>query len=184
MFLETYYIIMNSTEILIQEITKEISLYIPIALLIFDSCRCLCNFIIFTSEELKTNSCALYFLCTAIIELPTFSFDLISRLANNRFGSTLFSTNKIYCNIRSYLIITLLALITYMILLATIDRFMSTRNEVRYRSCSQLKVAYRITPVMIIIVIVSFSHMLIFFDFYPSCIAQPENYAIFFIVFI
>jgi hypothetical protein len=79
-------ITMSSNEVLIQRITKEVSLYVPITLLLFGSCGCLCNFVTFTSKQLKTSSCAFYFLCIAFIELPTFYFGLISRVANDRLG--------------------------------------------------------------------------------------------------
>jgi len=72
MFLDKHHIIMSSDEIFIQQVTKEMSLYMPIILLIFGTFGCVCNLITFT--------------------LPS--------------------------------------LITYMILLTTIDRFMSTEIEV------------------------------------------------------
>ena len=175
---------MSSGEILLQRITREISLYMPIALLIFGTCGCLCNFITFTSKELKNSSCAFYFLCIAIIEFSTFYFGLISRLANDRFGSTLFSTNQIYCKIRSYLIVTLPSLVTYMILLTAIDRYMSTKDEVRYRAFSQLKVAYRVAPLTILLTMILSSHMLIFYDFYPACTARPGLYALMYSIYL
>lgn len=160
------------------------SLCIPIILLMFGSCGCLCNFITFTSKQLKKSSCAFYFLCTAIIELPTFYFGLFSRLANDRLGSTLFTTNPWYCKIRSYLIVALPSLVTYMILLSTLDRYMSTNSQVFYRSFSQLKVAYRTAPLVILVIMILSSHMLIFFDFYPSCTARPGLYAIIYSVYL
>ena len=175
---------MLAGEILIKQITSEMALYIPIILLIFGSCGCLCNFITFTSKQLKKSSCAFYFLCTAIIELPTFYFGLLSRLANDRLGSTLFTTNPFYCKIRSYLIVTLPSLVTYTILLSAIDRYMSTKSQVYYRSFSQLKVAYRATPIVILMTMMFSSHMLIFFNFYPACTAQPGLYAIIYSVYL
>ncbi|CAF3914316.1 unnamed protein product [Rotaria magnacalcarata] len=65
-----------------------------------------------------------------------------------------------------------------MILLTTIDRFVSTTAEVRYRSFSQLKVAYRVAPIVIIVSLLSSTHMLVFYGSYPSCTAQSGTYAI------
>ncbi|CAF0746664.1 unnamed protein product [Rotaria sordida] len=175
---------MSSNEILIQKIAREMSLYTPIILLIFGSYGSLCNFITFTSKQLRTSSCAFYFLCTAITELIAFYFGLISRLASDRLGSTLFLTNVAYCKIRSYLVVALPALVTYMILLTTIDRFMSTTNQVRYRSFSQLKVAHRIVPIVIIISMILTSHMLVFYNFFPACTAQPGIYSVVYSVYL
>ncbi|CAF2770092.1 unnamed protein product [Rotaria sp. Silwood2] len=175
---------MSSNEILIQRIAREMSLYTPITLLIFGSCGSLCNFITFTSKQLRTSSCAFYFLCTAITELIAFYFGLLSRLAGDRLGSTLFTTNVAYCKIRSYLVVALPSLVTYMILLTTIDRFMSTTAQVRYRSFSQLKVAHRLAPLVIIISMILSSHMLVFYNFFPACIAQPGVYSIVYSVYL
>ncbi|CAF1565317.1 unnamed protein product [Rotaria sp. Silwood1] len=175
---------MSSSEILIQRITREMSLYTPITLLIFGSCGSFCNFITFTSKQLKTSSCAFYFLCTAITELIAFYFGLLSRLAGDRLGSTLFTTNSTYCKIRSYLVVALPSLVTYMILLTTIDRFMSTTTQVRYRSFSQLKVAHRLAPLVIIISMILSSHMLVFYNFFPACTAQPGIYSVVYSVYL
>ena len=175
---------MTSGELLLRQITREISLYMPIMLLIFGTCGCLCNFITFTSKDLKNSSCAFYFLCIAIIEFSTFYFGLISRLANDHFGSTLFATNLIYCKIRSYLIVTLPLLVTYMILLTSIDRYMSTRDEARYRAFSQIKMAHYVAPLTILLTMTLSIHMLIFYDFYPSCTAQPGLYALIYSIYL
>jgi formate-dependent nitrite reductase membrane component NrfD len=71
-----------------------------------------------------------------------------------------------------------------MILLTIIDRFMSTTTQVRYRSFSQLKVAYRMAPMIGIISMILSSHVLVFFDFYPSCIAKPGIYSIFYSIYL
>lgn len=168
---------MSSDEVLIQRITKEMSLYVPIILIVLGSCGSLCNFITFTSKQLKRSSCAFYFLCTAILEFIAFYFGLISRLANDRLGSTLFATNVAYCKIRSYLVVALPSLVTYMILLTAFDRFMSTTAEVRYRAFSHLRIAHRAVPIVIIVSMLFSSHMLIFYNFFPACTAQPGIYS-------
>ena len=89
----------------------------PFALLFigtFGSCG---NFITFTSKRLRNNSCTFYFLWTAIFELLTICFGLISRIAH-QFGSKLQNESKIYCKIRYYFALTFPSVATYLLLMA------------------------------------------------------------------
>jgi hypothetical protein len=175
---------MSSSELDLQLATSwmtTISLFILISM---GSFGCLCNIVIFTSKKLKTNSCAFYFLCTAIFELCILCFGGISRLAAEHFGSTLLNENRIYCKIRSYLITSMSTIATYFVLLAAIDRCMATSAHARYRAFSQIKIARCVALATIIIVMVVTIHALIFFDLQPSCIPQPGVYSLFYSIYL
>ncbi|CAF1252113.1 unnamed protein product [Adineta steineri] len=158
-----------------------ISLFILIPV---GSFGCLFNIIIFTSKQLKKNSCAFYFLCTSLFELCILCFGGISRLATEHFGSTLISQNRMYCKIRSYLMTAIGTIAVYFVLLAAIDRCMATSIHVRYRAFSQIKIAHRIVIGTIIIGIVISIHSFIFFEPQLGCIPQPGVYALFYSVYL
>ncbi len=158
-----------------------ISLFLLISFGLFG---CVCNIIIFTSKKLKKNSCAFYFLCTALFESFILCFGGISRLATEHFGSNFINENRIFCKIRSYLITTLGTVATYLLLMAAIDRCMTTSIYVRYRAFSQKKIAYRIVLITIIITMIINIHVLIFFDLQPTCIPQPGIYAVFYSIYL
>jgi hypothetical protein len=175
---------MNSAEVNLQLATNWMSTISLFILIIFGSFGCLCNILIFTSKRLKKNACAFYFLCAALFELFILCFGGISRLATEHFGSTFINKNRIFCKIRSYLITTLGTIGIYFILMAAIDRCMTTSIHVRYRAFSQIKIARRVVLSTIIIIMIMNIHALIFFDPQPTCIPQPGIYALFYSIYL
>lgn len=155
----------------------------PFVLLTFGTLGCLGNFLIFTSKRLRKNSCAHYFLCAAVFELLTLCFGLISRIAD-QYGSLLQRQNRMYCKFRSYLTFVFPTTVTFLLLMATFDRCMSTSTSTRLRRWSQLKVARIVTVVVFLMSMLACSHIFVFVDHYPACSAQPGLYALFYIIFL
>jgi len=176
--------IMGSSELDLQLATNwmtTISLFILIFLGVFG---CLCNIIIFTSKKLKKNSCALYFLCTALCDLFILCFGGISRIATEHFGSTFLNQNQVFCKIRSYLMTTFSTIAIYLVLMTAADRCMATSVHVRYRAFSQIKIAYRVILITVIIIIALNVPVLIFFNPQPTCIPQPGIYSLFYSIYL
>jgi hypothetical protein len=170
----------------IQIVTYQMTFYGPILLLIIGILGCLCNFLTFTSRKLRENSCAFYFLCSAVFELLSITFGLLSRLAADHFGSHLQNTNRFYCKFRAYFVSAIPLIATYFVLLSAIDRSMSSSKHARLRSFSQMKIAYRSTIISILIGLITCSHILISYDLRPKCATLSGTYAIFdgmFVVF-
>ncbi|CAF3381597.1 unnamed protein product [Rotaria socialis] len=169
----------------VQIVTSEMTYYGPIILLVIGIFGCMCNFITFTAPQLRNNSCAFYFLMSAVFELVSISFGLISRFADH-LGSTLINTSSVYCKLRVYLVSVLPLIATYFILLSSIDRCMSSSVSARLRSFSQMKIAYRATLVAILIGFLSCIHILIAYDLRPRCGVLNGSFSIFdgmFVVF-
>ncbi|CAF0989961.1 unnamed protein product [Rotaria sordida] len=170
----------------IDNITFHMTYYGPIILLIIGTIGCLCNFLTFTSRQLRENSCAFYFLCSSIFEFLSITFGLTSRLAADHFDYNLQHTNRIFCKFRAYFVTTIPLIATYLILLSAIDRYMSSSIHVYLRSFSQIKIAYRNVLIVIIIGLISCSHILISYDLRPKCATLRGIYTIFdgmFVVF-
>jgi len=170
----------------IQIVTTEMTFYSPIILLTIGLVGCLCNFITFTAPQLRKNPCAFYFLISAVFELLSITFGLISRFAADQLGSTLINTDRPYCKLRAYLVSALPLIATYLVLLASIDRCMSSSVHARLRSFSQMKVAYRAIGVAIAIGFISCSHILFGYELRPKCAALPGAFAMYdsmFVVF-
>ena len=171
---------MNSTEVDLQLITNwmtTISLFLLIFLGIFGS---ICNISIFTSKEMKKSSCGFYFFCTALCEAFILAFGGISRLVTEHFHSNFIEHNPIFCKIRSYLIISSSQLSVYLLLMAAIDRCMTTSINVQYRTIGQLKMAYRIVSILTLFTFLMNIHALIFFEVQSTCIPRPGTYALYF----
>ena len=179
-------VVSTTTPATIQIVTAKITYYIPIVLLIIGIIGCLCNFITFTAPQLRKNSCAFYFLTSAIFELLSITFGLISRFAADQLGSTLINTDRAYCKLRAYLVSALPLVATYLVLLSSIDRCMSSSVNARLRSFSQMKMAYRASGVAIAVGFISCAHILVGYDLRPRCAPLPGAFAMYdsmFVVF-
>jgi hypothetical protein len=160
-------------------ITHEISLYVPCLILLVGNVGCLFNFVIFTCKQLRQNSCGWYFLMSSIIDLFIINFGLITKLLSDYFGINYQNSSRLYCKLRIYIIWVLPCISTSYLVLAALDRCLSTSENVRYRSFSQIKVARRLTIIPIIVYMLTSSHQLFYFDLRPTCSAQPGGYSIF-----
>ncbi|CAF1537236.1 unnamed protein product [Adineta ricciae] len=175
---------MSSTQTILEQALYQMTKgFVPFLLLLLGAFGSLGNIITFTSRSLRNNSCAFYFLSTATFELLTVSFGLISRIAD-QFGSLLQSQSRIYCKVRYYFALLFPTVATYLLLMVTIDRCLSTSANPRYRSVSQIKVAYRMVPFVIILCMIACSHTLVFVDHRPSCLPEPGPYSLFYSIYL
>lgn len=170
----------------IEKLTAQMTLYGPILLLIIGTIGCACNLLTFTSKKLRENSCAFYFLCASIFEFLTITFGLGTRLAADHFGNQLQNTNAFYCKFRAYFVTVIPLIGTYFILLSAIDRCMSSSRHARLRLFSQMMVAYRAAIAVILLGMITCSHILLSYNLRPKCSTLSGYYAIFdgmFVVF-
>ena len=163
----------------IQKITTYITYYTPYVLLIIGNISCICNFITFTAKQLRQNSCGWYFLMSALFDFLYINFGLFTKLATDQYGSTLQNTNLAWCRIRVFLTWVLPLFATSYLVLASFDRCLSTSKNARLRSFSQIKVAYRMTCIPIILHSLTTSHQFVYYNLRPACSALPGTYAYF-----
>ncbi|UJR27579.1 hypothetical protein I4U23_008860 [Adineta vaga] len=152
----------------IQIASSATAYYGPIVVFTFGIFGCVCNLITFTAPKLRKTSCAFYFLLSALFELLSITFGLISRLATDHLGSTLINSDRTY------------------LLLSSIDRCMSSSVSVRLRSFSQMKVAYRASVCAILLAFTSCIHIVIGYDLRPRCGALAGTFTMYdsmFVVF-
>jgi hypothetical protein len=168
---------------LLAYLTQQITLYCPIIIIAIGTIGCFCNFITFTSLKLRKNSCSLYFLCAAVFDLLTLDLGTLTKLLVDHFGCVLFNQVQIYCKIRIYFINVFPAIATCFIVLAAMDRYMSTSSKLIYRSFATIKYAKWIIPLSLIICILSYIHYPIFSDLRPTCSLQPGAYSMFTVVY-
>ena len=170
----------------IQIVTTKMTYYAPIILLAIGITGCLCNFITFTAPQLRKSSCGFYFLMASVFELFSITFGLISRFAADHLGSTLINTDPAYCKLRAYLVSAMPLVATYLVLLSSIDRCMSSSVSATLRKFSQIKMAYRATIVAILLGFISCIHILVGYDLRPRCGALSGPFAMYdsmFVVF-
>jgi hypothetical protein len=124
----------------IQSITIYVSYYTSYSILALDNIGYICNFITFTSKQLRQNSCEWYFLMSAVFDFLYINFGLFTKLVREQYGSTLQNINLAWCRIRVFLTWVLPCFATGYLVLAYIDRCLSTSTSTRFRPFSQIKV--------------------------------------------
>ncbi|UJR10837.1 hypothetical protein I4U23_015024 [Adineta vaga] len=161
----------------IQNLRAYITLYTPYIILVLGNIGCICNFTTFTVKQLRHNSCGWYFLMSAIFDFIYINLGLFSKLASEQFRSTLEDSNFVWCRLRAYLTWVLPMISTGYLVLASLDRCLSTSQSTRLRSFSQIKIAHRMTYLPIIVNSLASFHQLIFYDLRPKCYALAGVYS-------
>lgn len=160
---------------------RYLSLTINFISLIIGTFGSIFNLVIFTAPQLRRNACVFYLLCANIFQLVSILFIVPTRMALDSFGSRLENESLIFCKIRYYLVLTLPELATYYLLLSTLDRYLATCESVRYRALSQLKIAHRLSALLLIVAFISNIYIPVFYTIYNgTCqVSTNEKYVLF-----
>ncbi|CAF3852041.1 unnamed protein product [Rotaria sp. Silwood1] len=161
----------------------KINFYCPIIIIIIGTIGCLCNFITFTSRQLRKSSCSLYFLGAAIFDLITLDFGTVTRFLYDHFKYDVLMQSQVFCKLRMYIANVAPAIATCFIVLAALDRFMSTSSKLIYRSFATMKRAKWIATFSLVLCFLSYLHYMIFAQLRPTCSLQRGAYSVFTIVY-
>lgn len=166
----------------LSNVIRYMSLSINFVTLAIGTFGAVCNLITFTSPQLRANSCVFYLLCATTFQLLSILFVVPTRMALDNFGVLLERQSVIYCKIRYYFVICLPELASYYILLSIMDRCFATSPSARLRAWSQLKVAHRLSAIVLVFVFASNVHLPIFYTiFNNSCQSVPGTFYTLFI---
>jgi hypothetical protein len=124
----SFYLIANLTSV-----TFWINHIIPIFQIIFGTFGNLLNIIIFTRRSLRTNPCSMYFLISSINNIFVICVALIPRYLSTNWNLDPSATNNILCKLYYFFIYASLNLVLCFIVLASIDRYLSTSHNVLLR---------------------------------------------------
>ena len=111
----------------------------------------ICNLLVFTAPALQKNASVFYLLGATVFQILSLVIVIPSRVAIDNFGSKLDLQSISYCKFRSYSVVTWPQVVTYFMLLASVDRFLATSRDVNVRAWSHIKVA-RVSSLILIIV--------------------------------
>lgn len=127
----------------LNRITRELNRYIPIIFLILGTIGNLTNIVVFTRPLLRTNPCSIYFTSSSIFNFVSIYVGLLTPFLG-LYNLDPTQTISSLCKIRFYLRYSTITLSTWLILFASIDRFLSTSENVNRRQWSSLPIAKRI----------------------------------------
>ena len=157
---------------------------IPVLQIAFGTLGNLFNIIIFTRRALRTNPCSIYFLVGSVNNFFVIYVPLLTRYLASSWYLDPSATNTILCKLRNFFLYPTLTLALWFIVLASIDRFLSSSQNVRLRQMSSLSIAWKNTVFTTMFIFLSYAHILIYFGTASSgsvmsCIFFPDEYIVF-----
>ncbi|CAF1638785.1 unnamed protein product [Adineta ricciae] len=143
------------------------------------------NLVLFTRRTLRSNPCAIYFFLLSITNLISLTFGILPNYLINVYGIDILTTTMFFCRFRFFTVHCSLAISSWSIVLAGIDRFCISSRQVRRRQFSTLKHTQVATVILIIICCIIYSHVLILFTIEQTstgrtCYAQSGSYRVFY----
>jgi hypothetical protein len=116
------------------------------------------NILILTQRSIRSNSCILLFLISSIANLISLLSGLTSRIFSS-WQVDLTETNDILCKLRAFFTFTSRTIALWLIMLATIDRWIISSNNIQRRRLSSLKNAQKGSFIVILLSILLYSQM-------------------------
>jgi hypothetical protein len=145
-------------------LTLQLNRIVPIFQLILGTFGNIINILIFTRRTLRSNACSIYFLALSINNLFALYVALLTRLLSSGWQIDPSNTYNILCKLRIFFVYISLCLIQWFIVLASIDRFLSSSQTVRYRNLSSVSNARKATVFMIIFITLAHFHVLVWWS--------------------
>ena len=167
-------------------ITVNLPLVINFITVISGTIGGICNLITFTAPRLRQNACVFYLLCASIFQIISILFNVPPRMALDNFGNNLERQSIVFCKLRYYLSLIFPNLVSYYMVLAVLDRCLATSTNVGIRAWSQLKVAHRLSIVLLAIAFATNIQSIVLYDIYNNnCQVAPGSaYTVFFAVYL
>ena len=132
-------------------ITQQVSIYYGIPVLVAGVVGGILNTIVFLSlKTFRESSCAFYLTIMSIVNIAQLLTGLLTRIMISGYGVDWTATSPFYCKFRYFLLYTCTLISLTCICLATIDQYFATCSRVRWRQWCNLKIAYRVTAIIII----------------------------------
>lgn len=169
----------------INNITLYFNCYAALPILIFGLIGNILNVFIFTRRSLIKNPCIMYLLSTTIVNFNVLIFGCFIRGLTDVFGIDLLSTNLPFCRIRYYILHGSMALSSWFMVLAGIDRYWISSRNYQRRRLSNRKYACYLVFLTTLICFIIYSHVLGLFTIEqlssgPNCNAQSGTYRVFY----
>jgi len=143
----------------LNENSIQIHLYFSLFIFFFGIIGNILNILVLNQPTLRSNSCIFLFLLSSIANLISILFGLTPRILST-WQLDITETNDIPCKLRAFITFTSRTIALWLIMLATIDRWTVSSNNIHRRRLSSLKNAQKGSLVIILISILFFSQML------------------------
>ena len=132
-----------STIALMNKISSEVNRYLTLFVFVFGISGNLLSILILSQRTLRSNPCVIYFLASSISSLGILLVGLPSRLIAGWISTDPTNTNAALCKARIFLLYGFRTTTAWLIVFATIDRWLSSSLKITRRRLSSCKTAYR-----------------------------------------
>ncbi|CAF0783844.1 unnamed protein product [Adineta steineri] len=129
--------------------SNSLNYYLSIFIIIFGIIGNILNILVLSQRSLRSNSSAIYFLASAIVGIIVIISGLISRMLS-ACNLDLTLTIDWICKVRNFILYNSRTIFLWMIVLATIDRWLSSSISINLRSMSNLKNVQRSIIIILI----------------------------------
>jgi hypothetical protein len=142
-------------------ISLQLNRIVPIFQIILGTFGNIMNILIFTRRSLRTNPCSSYFLASSINNLFVLYVATLTRLLSSGWKIDPSNTSNVLCKLRIFFVYTALGLIQWFVVLTSIDRYLSSCRNARYRQLSSLSTARKALALTIVIIALAHFHTLV-----------------------
>ncbi|CAF3713833.1 unnamed protein product [Rotaria sordida] len=149
----------ESLIILLDNISTQFNRYVSILIFLFGVVGNILNILVLSQRALRSNSCAWIFLASSIANLISILFGLTTRIIS---GWTTDPIDNIgwACKLRAFVVFSTRTIASWLIVLATVDRWLSSSTNVHRRQKSTLKNVQRWTTIIVILSILLYAQQL------------------------
>lgn len=160
----------NSLIITLNTLSPYLNRYLSLGILVFGTIGNLLNCLALSQRTLRSNPCAFLFLTSSIASLITLISGVLVRLLAG-WSADLTDTVNWLCKFRIFVLFNFRTIASWLIMLATLDRWLSSAIDVNRRRKSTLKNARY--GVLIVIILSSLAYAQIFYCYEANLTNSP-----------
>ncbi|CAF1265737.1 unnamed protein product [Adineta steineri] len=150
--------------------STQINRYFAIFIFLFGVIGNGCNILVLSQKPLRSNPCMWFFLSSSIAFFISFIAGIPSRFLST-WGADLTNINQFLCKFRIFIALSSMTIAFWLIMLATVDRWLSSSMNNNRRRMSSLKNAQR--SAIVIVILSSVLHVQELFCFEANLINTP-----------
>ncbi|CAF1201258.1 unnamed protein product [Adineta steineri] len=154
----------------VNQLSSDLDRYLSIAILLFGTIGNILNCLALSQRPLRSNPCVFFFLTSSIASIITLISGVLVRLLSG-WSADLTNTVNWLCKVRVYVLFNSRTVASWLIMLATCDRWLSSSVHAHYRQMSTLKNAQR--SIIAAIVLSSIAYVQLFYCYEANLTNSP-----------
>ncbi|CAF2087004.1 unnamed protein product [Rotaria magnacalcarata] len=151
-------------------ISAQINRYLPIAILLFGTIGNILNCLVLSQKSLRSNPCSWFFLASSISSLITLISGVAVRLLAG-WSTDLTNTVPWLCKLRIFVLFVSRTTASWLIMLATVDRWFSSSIDANRRHMSKLKNAQ--LGALLVVILSSLAYTQVFYCYEANLTNTP-----------